>query len=272
MPGCHSHVRNSHERVRSCRKDNQGLTVAFDFEPDVHTFGTPDPVTLHRAHRVGPALQLFKLVQKFIGIGGCFHKPLGHFAPLYRGPRSPALTVNNLLVCQHRLVNGVPVHNRVFAVNQSFLEHAGKQPLLPAVVIRLTCYDLARPVVAVSEEFELRAHLVDVLVCPIRGRHFFIDGSIFCRHAKCIEADGLQHVQAMHAAIPTDDIANGVIADVAHVQPPAWIGQHAQAVVLVFLRVLCDPESPVFVPVGLCFGLDFFWFVVLVHWHRYTPP
>jgi hypothetical protein len=69
-----------------------------------------DPVGLHQAHLVGPAFEPVDRIQQFLGEVRDAKEPLGEFAPLDLGARTPALAVDHLLVGQHRPVDRVPVH------------------------------------------------------------------------------------------------------------------------------------------------------------------
>src|SRR5690606_29403779 len=76
---------------------------------------------------------------------------------------------------------------------------------------------------------------------------------------------GLQHILAQHALIARDYVADGVIANVPHVQSSAWVREHGQAVVAFAALVLAHLESAVLLPEALGLRLDEFRFVNRVH-------
>ena len=72
--------------------------------------------------------------------------------------------------------------------------------------------------------------------------------SVFSRQTKGIPTHGLHHVFTLHALIAGNNIANGVVAHVTHVQPAARIRKHRQAVELFFVAVDNGFEYLVFFP------------------------
>ena len=143
----------------------------------------------------------------------------------------PAAAVHHLLVGQHGLALRAPVHQAALAVGQPALQHAQEKPLVPAVIFRLAGGNFAPPVVAEAEAPADRLHLRDVGVGPIARRRAALDGRIFGRQAEGVPADGVQHVEAAHAAIARHRVADGVIAHVAHVQRAGGIRQHLQQII-----------------------------------------
>src|SRR5690606_4274072 len=79
---------------------------------------------------------------------------------------------------------------------------------------------------------------------------------VFRRQAEGIPAHGLQHILALHALIAADHVTDGVVAHMPHVQAPAGVGEHAQAVELFPLRVLSYLEGLLIFPVLLGFRFD----------------
>lgn len=51
--------------------------------------------------------------------------------------------------------------------------------------------------------------------------HAALHGGILCRHAEGVPAHRMQHVVTAGALVAGDDIAHGVIADMAHMDAPA---------------------------------------------------
>src|SRR3546814_3539631 len=77
-------------------------------------------------------------------------------------PGAPAAAVDHLLVGEHGVLDGVPVHPAFLAVGQARLQEVEEHLLLVAIVARVAGCDLAPPVVAEPHASELLAHGVDV--------------------------------------------------------------------------------------------------------------
>ena len=232
---------------------------------DLDAEALADPVALHGLHPLGPAGQVVELVQQFLRVGGDAEEVHGNVALLHQGPGAPAAAVDDLLVGQHGVVHRIPVHRGHLLVDQALLEQAGKQPLLPAVVVGLAGGQFPGPVDGQTQALQLAAHVIDVGVGPAGGGHVVGDGGVFGRQAEGVPAHGLQHVEALHAVIARQHVADGVVAHVAHVQLARRVGEHGQAVVLGFVAVFRGPEDLFFVPVLLGFRLDDFRAVMGVH-------
>src|SRR5690606_32463554 len=71
-----------------------------------------------------------------LGVAGAAEVVHGDVARRAQCATAPAAAVDHLLVGQSRLVHRVPVDRAVLAIDHAFLEPAGEQPLLPAVVVR----------------------------------------------------------------------------------------------------------------------------------------
>ena len=76
----------------------------------------------------------------------------------------------------------------------------------------------------------MNTHVVDVFGGPLGRWNIVLDGCIFCGQAKGIPTHGLQHILSLHALVATNDICNGVIAYMPHVQFATGVGEHGQAV------------------------------------------
>ena len=70
-----------------------------------------------------------------------------------------------------------------------------------------------------------------------------LDGSIFCRKAEGVPTHGVQNVEALHAIVASNNVANRIVAGVAHVNVTRGIREHFQDVLLgtpVFFMHLVD--------------------------------
>ncbi|RML97279.1 hypothetical protein ALQ86_05728 [Pseudomonas amygdali pv. eriobotryae] len=102
-----------------------------------HAARPADPVALHGLDLFRPARQLVEAFQQLVGVGGNLEVVHRNFALFDQRAGTPATAVDDLLVGQYGLVDRVPVHSAVLAVDHAFFEQASEQPLFPAVVIRL---------------------------------------------------------------------------------------------------------------------------------------
>src|SRR5215471_2995398 len=111
--------------------------VAFELEVDKRTLAAPDPVALHDAHFLRPALELVEIAKQLLGILRGAHEPLLQLALLnQRIFVTPAAAVAQyLLIGQHGGTLRTPVHLALLAVNQSTLMKPQEEPLVPAVIV-----------------------------------------------------------------------------------------------------------------------------------------
>ena len=189
---------------------------------------------------------------------------------------TPAIAVHDLLIGEHGAAFGAPVHLALLAVGQAALVHFQEEPLVPAVVLRETGGDFARPVVAKAEALHLGFHVVDVAQGPgTRGR-IVRDGGIFGGQSERVPAHGVKNVVAVHPHVAGERVADGVVTDVPHVESARRVGQHLEHVILGLGGVgLGGVKSGVLLPALGPFGLhalDVVAFVAhgsfLFLWHR----
>ena len=175
-----------------------GQAILRDVERDIDADAAPYPVRLHRldalrpVHDAGEVEQLVRIVRDL-------EEPLIHLAPDDDVARALALAVHDLLVCEHRLAGGAPVHRRGRPVGQPLLVHPQEEPLIPCVVLRLARNHLAAPVVHRAHRLQLPAHALDVVHRPARRMDAAIDRRILRGQAERIESHRMQHVVAAHA-------------------------------------------------------------------------
>ena len=248
----------AHERVRTRREYAEHVLRACELvrKADPHAFAAPDPVRLHRAHALRPLGHVVELVEQVLRVlrdAQVVHRDL---ALLDRRAGAPAAAVDHLLVREHRLVDRVPVDDAGLLVRNAALEHAQEEPLVPAVVLGLAGRQLAIPVEGEAELLQLALHVGDVVVGPLRRRDLVLDRGVLGRQAERVPAHRLQDVVALHAHVAGQHVAHGVVAHVAHMQPPAGVRKHAQAVVLAARGVFGDGKGAPGRPKGLGVALN----------------
>ncbi len=236
-------------------------------EADFDAFTAADPVGLHKLDTLRPARQCIQPLQQLICIGRDAHVIHRDLALLDQRPRTPTTAIDDLFVGQYRLVNGIPVDDPRGLVDQAFLEHAQKQPLVPAIVGGLTRGDFAMPVDGQTEGLELTLHVGDVVPRPARWRDPAGHRRILRRQTEGVPAHRLQDVLSQHALVPRNDVADGVVPHMSHVQATARVGEHGQAVELLASRVHGGTEAAVPLPMVAGLGLDLLGVIGdLAHW------
>ena len=261
----HGHVTDAKQGVVPSGENPELVIAAGDGEIDFHPLRTAYPVALHGAHRLGPAGQVVQFAQQLLVVSGDLQKPLGYFLSFHHRAGAPAPAVYHLLVGQHGLVHRIPVDRRCFFIHQTFFVQFGEKPLLPAVVIRFAGGKLPVPVIREPQPLQLLAHVIDVLVSPLRRRHLVFYRRVFGGQAEGVPAHGLQHILAPHALVAGDDISDGVIAHMSDVQFAARVGKHGQAVEFFPAWILDGLEGAILFPEGLNFSLDAMRLVSGVH-------
>ena len=224
---------------------------------DARAAALADPVGLHQAHLLRPALERIEAAQQFIGKLGDPEVPLGEHAPLDRRAGAPALALDHLLVGQHGIVDGIPVDPRFLAVGESGLPEVEEHLLLVAIVGRVAGRELAAPVERQAHHLELRLHGGDILVDPFLGMDLLLHRRVLGRQAEGVPAHGVQHVEAAGALVAGDHVALGVVAHVAHMDAPRRVGEHLEHVVFGARTVHPGTEGLALVPGLLPLGLGF---------------
>ena len=215
-----------------------------------------DPVGLHQFDLGGPVVERVQCGKQFFGMVRNLEEPLRQLASLDQCARPPAATGLNLFVGQNRHIDRIPVHHRVLAVNQSFVEEIEEQRLLLAIVFGITGGKFAGPINRQAQRLHLAAHVVDVAVGPILWVSANGHRSVFGRHPECIPTHRVQHIVPCRDLIAGDHIAHGVIADVAHVDAPRGIREHLKHIILRLVSGADRLEHFVFFPGLLPAGFD----------------
>ena len=223
------------------------------------------PVALHGFDALRPAVEGVQIAQQFFGVVGDAEVVHRDVALFHQRAAAPAASVDDLFVGKYGLIHGIPVDSAVFAVNQPFLEEAGEEPLFPAVVVGFAGGEFARPIDGKAERFQLVFHVVDVAVGPGGGRDLVVHRRVFRRHAEGVPAHRLQHVFAAHPLVAGDNVADGVVAHVPHVQAAGRIGEHRQAVEFFARGVSHGAERLVFFPGFLNGGFEGLRLILRLH-------
>ena len=228
-----------------------GLAVQLVRKSQAHAETLADPVRLHGLHALRPAGQRIQGRQQFLRVFRDREVVHRNLALLHECPRAPAATVDHLLVGKHRLVDRVPVHRAGLLVSDALFQHAQEQPLVPAIVLRRAGRQFTLPVDGETQRLELLFHVRDVVVGPFCRRHVVGHRGVFGGQAESVPSHRLQDIEAAHAVIAGEHVADGVVAHMAHVQLARRIREHGQAVILRFARNIDRAEGLLVLPLFL---------------------
>ncbi len=239
--GGEDHERGPEQRVRTGREHAQRGAARVMLgrrgrEVDLGALGAADPVGLLDADGLRP-VQAGE-VQQLVGELGRAQVPLLQVALLDQRAAAPAVAIDALdLLAGQRAVVGAPVDRRLLAVGQAGLQEAQEQPLVPAVEVGVGRDHLVVPAEGGAHGPELAAHLVDVLHRPRERVATVLDGRVLGRQPEGIEADGEEHVQAVHPPEAGQGIGRGHDVPVADVQVARRVRVHRQQVMPRLARV-----------------------------------
>ena len=215
--------------------NRRGVLQIIDGEPHPRALRAANPVALHGDDALGPSpFELLEVIDELVGVSGRFEEPLLEFAGFDEGVFvAPAIAaVDDLLVGEDGATFRAPIDAALFAIGEAALEHAQEKPLVPAVIFGLAGGNFAAPVVAEAEAAQSALEFGDVVVGPDAGMRVVLDGGVFCGETESVPSHGMDDVEAAHALDAGDDVADGVIAHVAHVHGAGRVGQHFQRVIL----------------------------------------
>jgi hypothetical protein len=247
-----------------CRR----VALSRQLETNEQAFRAADPIVLHEPDFLRPAIQLLQRVEQVLRIFGDLEEPLGQLALLDNGARAPAAAVDHLLIGEHGVIHGIPVHLRLLALDQAGGEKVREHLLLMFVVAGVAGREFARPVERQTHGLQLLLHRSDVLIGPGLRRHFALDGGVLRRKAECVPAHGMEDVEPLGALQPGQHVAHGVVAHMAHMDAPRRIGEHLKHVIFRPRVVVLGGEDRLVVPHALPARFGFAGVVAFVR-HRF---
>ena len=137
----------------------------------------------------------------------------------------------HLLVRQHRLAAGAEIHRRLAPIRQPCIVELQEQPLRPAHVFRVVTLQAAPIVIHRSDPLQRLRKLPDPSIGERTGMLPRSYRSILGRQSEAVEPDGRKHAVALHRSVAHQQVADGVVAHMPHVCPPAGIGIHGEHIV-----------------------------------------
>ncbi len=255
----HGHELHAEDGVVASGEDFElGFAVGrgggIEREADVQAFRAPDPVALHQPNLLRPAIEPVERGEKVFGKIRDLEEPLSQLALLDQRAGAPATPVDDLLVGEHGVVDRVPVHLGLLALDQAGGEEVEKHLLLVLVVGGIAGRDLAAPVQRQAHRLELPLHGGDVLVGPGARMDLVGHGRVFGRHAEGVPAHGVKHVEPAGALVARHHVPHGVVAHMAHVDAPGGVREHLEHVVFCARVVVAGCEHAPLVPYALPAG------------------
>ncbi len=252
--------RHAEQRVRPRRVDFDGVDdvrVRRQPESQPRALAAADPLGLHHAHPLRPAIHAVQRGQQLRRIAGDFQEPLRQQLLLDRRAGTPAAAVDHLLVREHRAVHRVPVHPALAPLDETGAEEIQEQLLLLPVIIGIAGGELAGPVERQPHAPQFGAHGGDVVPGPFGRVDAALARRVLRRQAERVPAHRMQHGIAPRALVARHHIAQRVIADVTHVDLAAGIREHLQHVIfrLAVGGHVGDAERPALLPDPLPAGL-----------------
>ncbi len=199
-------------------------------ERDLSAFGSADPIGLLLLDALGPTLKLIEVVQKFLCVIGDLEVPLRKIALLDLAVATPAAALGDLFVGKNSAAAGAPIHRRVAALDQTALPELLENPLAPAIILGIASNNGAVPVVREAHALEAGLLRLDIGVRPLCGMAVMFDSRVLGRKAERVPAHGMKHVETLHAAIARNDVADGVVADMTHVNVARRVREHLEDV------------------------------------------
>ncbi len=225
---------HAEQRVRARGEDDDGILArdrGFEAETYLRAIAAADPVGLHQAHAVRPAVHRGQRVEQFGGVFRDAQAPLPEATLFHHGAGAPAAPVDHLLVGQHRLVHRVPVYQRGLAIQQAGAVEGEQQALLLAVILGIAGGELARPVERKAHALHPRLHGGDVGVGPFARAHAAFARGVVRGQAERVPAHRVHHVAALRAAEARHQVALGVVPHMPHMDLARWVGEHFEDVV-----------------------------------------
>ena len=228
MLGCDGDEARAEQRVGPRGEHVDAVFAADQIEGQVQALTFADPVFLHQPDLLRPLVEGFEAFEQFIGKVCDLEEPLVQFLLFNQRAGPPAASVDHLFIGEHGHVDRVPIDRRFLAIDEAGLVHVEEQRLLLPIIFGLAGGQLTRPVNGEAKALELLFHRLDIGARPISGMDLLFHRRIFSRHAKAVPAHRVEHGMAGHPLIARQHIAHRIVADMAHMDAPAGIGEHLQ--------------------------------------------
>src|SRR5438105_2150661 len=118
------------------------------------------------------------------------------------------MAVDDVFVCDHRLVIRTPVDGGRLPIGEAALEEAEEEPLRPLVEAGLVRRDLTIPVDRPAEPLHLLANDLDVVLGDFTGVTALANGGVLGRETEGVEAHRPQDAPAASAPQVRENVAH----------------------------------------------------------------
>src|ERR1039458_8961778 len=207
-----------------------GTGAAIQPEVDESALAAPDPIALRDLCPLAP-VEVVESVEHLLRIAGGLDEPLLEEAGLDHGAAALAGAAHDLLVGEDGEARRAPVDRALAVLGEPRLEELEKHPLGPAVVVGAGGVDLVGPVDAQPDPFELASEVLDIASGQGGGMLADLERVVLRVDAEGVEAEWLEDVIPLLAAVAAVDVRPGECVGVADVQLlRRWVGEHHQAV------------------------------------------
>ena len=225
-------------------EDLNGLT--FGHEVHLGAQAAADPIGLRFLGDCRP-IDAVQVVQEPLGVLGDLEEPLRQAALCHGRFATFTKPLQHLLVGQHRVAGGTPVHRRLPTLHQTAVEELEEHPLRPAVIRWMRGVDHMVPVIHAAEALQHAREVGDVLWDEVVRIAAHLQRVVLRMDAEGVKADGLKHILAVQPPIAPVHVGARVGIEIADVQPlRGRVGEHHQVVV----RVLRDAQGRVGKEIG----------------------
>ena len=217
------------QRVGTRRIDDDLGAVVGRRERDLGTLAAADPRALRVLHALGPVDRV-EPVEQLVRVAGDAEEPLRARDALDERPRTLAAPVDDLLVGEHRVVDRVPVDQRLTAVREARLEQLEEDPLRPVVVLGVAGAQHRVPVEGVPEADDRAPLLVDVRVRPRLRVGAALTCRVLRREPERVPADRVEDAVTGHAEVADERVVDREDLRVPHVQVARRVREHRERV------------------------------------------
>ena len=204
-------------------------------------------------------IQLVKVAQQLVRVGGYLKKPLGEILPHHLGAAAFAMPVYHLLVCEHGIAGSAPVHGRFLAVGKPRLVELKEYPLRPFIVVGHARFHLVIPIEHAAHGLQLVLHCGDVFKGGILRMNARFYRVIFRRQTERVKAHRLENFITLHTLKAGKAVRRAEVIPMPHVQFCAGgVGEHLQGVILFVAPCGVEGVNLIFLPLflPLFFNLD----------------
>ena len=245
---------------------NRNLIIhAFDLEGELGTGGSTNPVSLHGLDAFRPTGHMVEIRKETVCIVGDLQEPLREVFLDDFILATPAASFFDLFICKDGVAAFAPVDLCFLLISETSLVEDLEKLLCVLVVVFTAGQDFSVPVIGQTKFSLLTGHVVDVGIGPFRRWNAVLDSRIFSRHAEGIKAHRMNDIESLHRLETSDNVTNGVVSDMPHMEIARRVREHFQYIVFLSARVRMSFKCFGVLPDFLPFLFDLLRYVLFVH-------